>query len=295
MVERAHAQLPTVPPGAGIVIAPVGLPGMWHHMTKQLQQLGLAVVLPGVDSPLAILDLVEQLRPSVLISLPLVLSRLAELSQSRGGASLHPEAQVFTGGDVLSEARRSRLASLWGAPVTDYYGISEVFGPLATRDSDSSTMYWQAPEVAVEIHDHAGRNVEPGETGVAVISTQWRRPAQLVRYWTGDCFRLIRWIQPGVPAFEMRGREGRVAGLRAGSFVVDVDEVLLADPAVLNEWKMVQEDTGGFVLQIEATGQIAGDTERLLDHHFEAPPRIDIVEPGSLDRSLPKLGVAPQF
>jgi len=291
VVERAHRDLPALRPGVGVVIAPVGLPGMWHHMTRQLQHLGLAVLLPGVESPEKILDLIEEMRPSAIISLPLVLSRLGELNLRRGGSLLPEGAQVFTGGDVLSEARRAKIAALWGSTVTDFFGISEVFGPLATRDADSAKMRWHANEVHLEIHNENGQNIDPGETGVAVISTLWDRPALLERYWTGDCFQLIERSESDAPVFLMRGRSGMNDGLRPGAFVVDVDEALLSDSSVLTEWNVVGDLDNDPIVQVEAGGPLNGETIDGLSRIFSARPRIETVVPGTLERKALKLGL----
>lgn len=294
-VRKVHAGLEPMPGGIGFVIAPTGLPGMWYHMDRQLHSLGLATVFPGVDAPERILELIERLHPRLLISLPLVLSRLGELHAMSARAPLS-EGTLFAGGDVLAPARRHRIEALWGAPLKNFYGLSEIFGPLAGESDGSGALAWQANEVFVEIVDPVTRQpVASGETGVAVLTTLWDRPASLVRYWTGDCFRLLEWLDPGRPLFEMRGREQvRLPGLRADSFPVDVDQALLSDPAVANEWVLFA-GPGELLLTVEtAVGLDAFDPQTIekVRALFEFPVRLQTAPPGSLDRSAPKLAVA---
>jgi len=293
-VRKVHAGLDPMPGATGFVIAPTGLPGMWYHMDRQLHSLGLATVFPGVGSPERILKLIEQLQPSLLISLPLVLSRLGELHALSGRAALSGGV-LFAGGDVLSPARRRRIEALWGVPLKNFYGLSEVFGPLADDPDGSGALVWQATEVFVEILDPVTRQpVGPGDTGVAVLTTLWDRPASLVRYWTGDCFRLREWLDPGRPLFEMRGREVRLPGLKADGFPVDIDQILLSDQAAGNEWAL-SSGIGELVLTVEtAAGLDAFDsgTFEKAQALFELPLRWQAAPLGSLDRSVPKLAVS---
>jgi phenylacetate-CoA ligase len=284
-VREAHAGLQPMPGATGFVIAPTGLPAMWYHMDRQLHSLGLATVFPGVSSPQEVLDLIERLRPRLLMSLPLVLSRLGELW---GLSSHRPRGAgggVWGGGVV------------WGLPLKNFYGLSEVFGPLAGEPDSSGALVWHAKEVLVEILDPVTRQpVAPGETGVAVLTALWDRPASILRYWTGDCFRLLEWLGPGRPRFEMRGREQvRLPGLKPDCFPVDVDQVLLSDPAAGNEWTLAPGAGDELVLTIEAAAglePLASDTWAQAQALFERSVRLQTTLPGSLDRSIPKLAVA---
>jgi phenylacetate-coenzyme A ligase PaaK-like adenylate-forming protein len=284
----------TMTGGTGFVIAPTGLPGMWSHMDRQLRHLGLVTALPGVE-PMRIFDLMTLLQPRLMISLPLVLSRLGELRAVLPHLQRCSPEILFTGGDVLSDSRRSRIEKIWSAKLRNFYGLSEVFGPMAGESDDPSVLAWQVDEVFVEILDPTKKTpIQDGETGVAVITTLWSRPAALVRYWTGDYFRLINWLAPGRPAFQVRGREGvSLPGLKRFFFPVDVDDVLLADPASGLEWTV--EAHGHEVLIIVETTADVSVFDRLtverLQGMFDRPIRLVPVMPGALDRSNPKLGV----
>lgn len=293
-VAKAHARLPVMRGATGFVIAPTGLPGMWHHMDRQLHQLGLATVFPGI-APNRIFSLMATLRPRLLISLPLVLSRLGE-ARAMAGGPLFENGVLFAGGDVLSPARKGRIEGLWRAPLRNFYGLSEVFGPLAGESEEGDGLEWHADEVQIEILEaRTLRQVEPGETGIAVLTTTWERPASLKRYWTGDCFRLLRWSSPGHPVFEMRGRQQvLLPGLKPEWFPVDVDDALLSDPAAGNEWR-IAEQTEELLLSLETNALDAIDRQTLIrvEAMFDRPIRWQATPHGSLDRSVPKLAVAP--
>lgn len=294
-LERIHASSERMAGGTAFIIAPAGLPAMWYHMGRQLRRLGLATVFTGMASADIILDLAERLNPSLLISLPLVLSRLGEMRAQRQTTLLSDGALLFSGGDVLSASRRRRIEELWGARLKNFYGLSEAFGPVARESENPEVLNWEAEGVFVEVIDPVTKRQCPiGGVGVAVITTLWERPASLVRYWTGDFFRLRGWLDEGRPMFEVRGREhAGVPGLRAGAYPADIDDVLLADPAIGNEW-VVSDAGGGVVVSLETRAGIndlGEQTAKRLEVLFEVPVRLKAVPLGSLDRSVPKLGI----
>lgn len=296
-LHRIHPPSEKMTGRTGFVIAPTGLPSMWFHMDRQLRHMGLVTVLPGVE-PMRVFDLMTLLQPRVLISLPLVLSRLGELRAALPHMQRCSPDMLLTGGDVLSDSRRSRIEKTWGAKLRNFYGLSEVFGPVASETDTPNVLVWQVDEVFVEILDPAKKTpVQDGETGVAVITTLWSRPAALVRYWTGDYFRLINWLAPGRPAFQVRGRE-RVSlpGLKKSFFPVDVDDVLLADPASGLEWTVEAREHEVLII-VETTvdaGAFDRSTVERLQGMFDCPIRLLPVMPGTLDRSSPKLGIINQ-
>jgi phenylacetate-coenzyme A ligase PaaK-like adenylate-forming protein len=283
--------------GTALIVAPTGLPAMWYHMNRQLRALGLATAFPGVDSVERIFNLIERLEPSLLISLPLVLSRLGELRAQRTLPKLSGDGLLFCGGDVLSNARRTRIEQFWGAQLRNFYGLSEAFGPLAAESEGSRSLAWRAEQIYVEVVDAVSKQpVAEGETGIAVITTLWQRPASLVRYWTGDCFRLVGWLAPAQPIFEMRGRQGMMLPkLKRDLFPLDVDEAILADPAAGNEWMIYEEENGALVCQIETAMNIDvidTQTKGRLAGMIDSTLQLVGVPPGTLDRSIPKLAVS---
>lgn len=297
-LERVHSADGRAPGCTAFIIAPTGLPSMWAHMDRQLRFLEYATVFPGVDSPHRVINLLQSIKPRLLMSLPLVLTRLGELWQFLvNDRSSHP-SMIFVAGDVLSPARRARLSSIWQAEVHNFYGMSEIFGPLAHEADKVGVLSWQTPEVRVEILDPVTHeNISEGHVGVGVYTTLWERPARLVRYWTGDFLQLVEWIEPGQPRFIVKGRQGiSLPRLRKGYFPVDIDDILLSDPALGNEWT-VEMHTNSAVILCESSNSIEVVDPHTLDclqACFSAPFRLEVVTPGSLDRSLVKLGLLEQ-
>lgn len=293
-IDKVHVEKNSSPGAAALIIAPTGLQGMWYHMNNQLGQLNYATVFPGVDSVERIFDLIEKLQPKLLISLPLVLSRLGEFRVMNNAPRLSNEGILYSGGDVLSQARKKRIEGLWGAKLKNFYGLSEVFGPLAGETEDGSAFEWRADRIFVEIINPLNkRGVQEGETGVAVITTLWERPASLVRYWTGDYFKLIKWLDAGKPLFQMRGREQiSLPFLKDGYFPIDIDEILLSNTKVGNEWSAAAFD-GTLVIKVETMSpDVEPENDEIsarLEEAFENQIKVQFVPPGTLDRKVPKL------
>jgi len=294
-LKRIHPKEKFSRGGSALIIAPTGLPSMWAHMHRQLSFMGYATVFPGIDSPKRLLNLIPHIKPTLLMSLPLALTRLGELWQFSGGDhSVHPET-IFVAGDVLSPARRDRLSSIWNAQVHNFYGISEIFGPLAAETEDPSTFAWQAPEVHVEILDPVTmKPVNEGNTGVAIFTTLWERPAQLIRYWSGDLFKLVSWLAPGQPRFIAKGRQQiSLPGIKNGTYPVDIDQILLSDSSLGTEWtaELQSDRVTIFCESTNSIEEVCPQTLQLLENSFSIPVHLQIVSPGYLDRSRQKLGL----
>jgi phenylacetate-coenzyme A ligase PaaK-like adenylate-forming protein/molybdenum cofactor biosynthesis enzyme MoaA len=293
-LARIHPAAEQRQSGCAFILAPTGLPGMWRHMERQVQHLGLASVLPPLGDPDWLLALGRRLRPVIVISLPLVLSRLGERAAMAGLLPADGIEDVFCGGDVLSEARRVRLEKLWGCRVRNFYGASEAFGPMAATEPGDGVFHWLSSDVSVDVLDPLTKEpVATGQTGVAVLTAHWPRPVPLHRYWTGDVFEVVDRPGPDGLCFRMRGREGDALSiLRSGRFCVDVDDVLLADPAVGLEWAM-DRIADRVRIRVEAfRGRDAIDpaTMRRLQDMFSVEIAFEAVALGCLDRSIPKLG-----
>ncbi|HEY8040456.1 MAG TPA: hypothetical protein VIF15_11710 [Polyangiaceae bacterium] len=156
------------------------------------------------------------------------------------GVTVRPRALVTTA-VAMSDVLRARLAAHFGAPVIDWYSLTET-GPIGYACPRGGGAYHVlAHDLFVEAVDARGAQVAPGERGEIAV-TGGRNPfLPLLRYRTGDWGRL----DPGPCAcgdpmprlVELEGRAPVRLAAADGRVVnpVDVSGVLRAHPVVQHE------------------------------------------------------------
>ena len=154
-------------------------------------------------------ELAQQLQaysPTVLISYPSCAAALAQL-QAQGALALKL-AEVWVGGEQLTNEQRLQIRSAFGAVLRNNYGASEFF-----------TMAWECPQgrlhlnddwLVLEPVDKRGRPVPPGEASHSVLLTNLANQVQpLIRYRLGDSLRFEPQACPcgsRFPVIEVQGR-----------------------------------------------------------------------------------------
>ena len=173
------------------------------------------------------LDLIHRLRADVLVGLPLEPVILALLA-SRQGYDLERDLgsvrHLMLGGGAVSPALKAWLERKWKASVGLVYGLTETGG------SASMCPAWR-------LHLHPGafitevvdprtyERVAPGEVGVLLVSSYYRRGSPLVRYDTRDWCRVHTMPCPCGEA----GRTFDVLGRLDDTIVLDGKTVYFAD------------------------------------------------------------------
>lgn len=198
------------------------------HQLHAAAHLCNACVIPvssrNLISPFPrVLEIMKKLEVTVLAGLPLQAVLLAETAEILG---MHPSADfphlraICTAGEPLPDARRRLIEEIWGVPVYDHYGMTEL-GPTVLECT------YKNPHLAedsfyLELLDEELREEVPeGEVGQIVITSLKRRANPLIRYITGD---RGMWIKKACPCgqeriLRIRGRKEDV--LRIGDKVFD--------------------------------------------------------------------------
>lgn len=174
----------------GLVLAPLGLPIMGHCMIRQFAAVGASFVPAGQANPDEVVSLLRSLPITAVATLPTIASRLHEYMRFLMHADVDEPVHVgrlLLGGDSLSRIRRRRLEQGWSAKCYDFYGLSEIFGPLAGECPRQSGLHFASDYVFVELLDpHTKEPVAEGAPGVAVYTTLWEKGFPLLRYWSDD-------------------------------------------------------------------------------------------------------------
>jgi phenylacetate-coenzyme A ligase PaaK-like adenylate-forming protein len=203
-------------------------------LKAQLRVISLMQPLPGVVAEL------DAYRPDVLATYPTMASLLAE-EQRAGRLNIAP-AQVWTGGEGLTDAARARIEEGFGALVREEYGASEF--PSIAVGCPEGWLHVNADWVVLEAIGAQGQPVAPGELSSTVLLTNLANRAQpLIRYDLGDAVTLRPDACPcgnRFPALRVQGRTDDPLALQSESGA-SVTLLPLALTTVLEEGAGVYE------------------------------------------------------
>jgi len=268
------------------------------HIVTQAARNRDACVIPAssrtaIAPHTRIIDLLLKLDATVIGCLPMEAIWLAETARQMG----HDPSRDFphlraicTAGELLSDARRQRIADLWNVQVFNMYGCTEA-GNLAA-DCEFGRLHLSWDHFLLEVLDEAMSSpVPPGEMGTAVLTTLTRQAMPLLRYVLGDALRLQ--TDPDCPCgrkspvIQHYGRDlNRFDFAGRTVFVKDLEQRLLDCPveAIGNLWLIeVRPDEICFRAEAEQPDpNLYRSLEKQIREEWDLPLRIDAVPPGSL-------------
>jgi phenylacetate-CoA ligase len=224
--------------------------GLADHLS--IERTGATMVPVGIGQTGRILDMWDDLRPTVVFCTPSYARHLADTAQVRGRepATLGLRLLVV-GGEPGGDAPETRhvLQQTWGAEVGDTYGLGEVWptfaGQCEARDGLHLTaldaLWWELIEPATG--DPLPR--DPGSEGEIVYTHLRRQATPLVRYRSGDVVRVL----DGACRCGRRTPRIRLLGRADSMFIVrGVNVFPQAVEAVLDQ---VAPGHGAFALLVE--------------------------------------------
>ena len=272
------------------------------HIVTQAARNRDACVIPAssrtaISPHPRIVELMEKLEATVLGCLPMEAIWLAETARlmGRNPSRDFPHLRaICTAGELLSDARRQRIADLWDVRVFNMYGCTEA-GNIAA-DCEFGRLHLSWDHFVLEVLDESTwQAVVPGQIGTAVLTTLTREAMPLLRYVLGDNVRLHPDHECPCgrksPIIEHFGRDlNRFQFAGRWHFVKDLEELLLQGPveAIGNLW-LIEVRSGEVRFRVEAEHPDPGlyqSLEKQIRDEMALPLRIDAVSPGTiLDRS----------
>ncbi|HSQ71988.1 MAG TPA: AMP-binding protein, partial [Rubrivivax sp.] len=196
----------------------------------------------------ALVRQLDEFAPTVLATYPTAAVLLACEAQ-QGRLCARPQ-EVWTGGETLSPAMRSRIEQAFGAAVRNSYGASE-FLPIAWECAHGH-LHVNADWVILEAVDASHRPVLPGKLSHTTLLTNLANHLQpLIRFDIGD--RIVLGGEPcpcgsALPVVQVQGRSDDMLVVpgRDGAAVT-----LL--PLALST--VLEDEAGLFAFQLRQTGR----------------------------------------
>lgn len=170
--------------------------GMSDHTA--MEATGATVVPVGLGQSSRLLELWSDLRPTAIFS---TLTYPLYLAEAAGEQGIEPLALglrklIVTGepGGQLSATRR-RLQELWGAPVGDSYGLSDVWGTLAGECEEHDGLHFcgQGGTLVELVDPESGEpaEIEPGAQGELVFTHLDREASPVLRFRSRDVATVV--------------------------------------------------------------------------------------------------------
>ena len=163
-----------------------------------LQEVGCAVIRVGPGLPAMVLEMIDRMQPTAIVSVPSLLRIVADRACESGfdlrGCSVKKLiciGEPVRGISFALNATGQFLESAWSAMVYSTYGVTELASSLCECDAGVGG-HLHEELLHIEILDDAGQPVADGTVGEVVATTFGVEAMPLLRYRTGDCAALFR-------------------------------------------------------------------------------------------------------
>lgn len=282
--------------------------------SAQLAKVGMVWVGAGNVVPsLAQLELIQSLRPTVVMGMSSFVLHLASLAQQQGIdlRSLGIKKLVCTA-ESLSIAKRGKLKRQWGAEVFDVFGMSEA-GLMGAENSAHDGIHIWTDLFYVEVVDsQTGEQLPQGEVGTFCVTPLWTNHATPFLRWNSgdlvsyierssgagvyaDLFPMIRHANRTTGFFKIRGVNINHTEFEDLMFhlddVVNFQVVLETNAADDRETLRIRLESSTAIDQLKLSEEVA----KVVKNSFEITPLIDLVPIGTLASEFEKSIKAPRF
>ena len=174
---------------------PLGIHPVGQMMARaaEASNMGALMAGAGTTTPSALqIELIDKLRPNVLVGMSSYALHLANLADHNGidlaGGSVR---LVICSAEPLSAAKREKLGRMWGAQVRDLFGMTEA-GMMAAEDGQADGFRVWSDLFFIEVVDpHTREPVADGEVGALVVTPLYTNNiTPFLRWMSGDLVML---------------------------------------------------------------------------------------------------------
>jgi len=302
VAARCMKRVGVGPGDMSLVVAPFGMSIMWYCMINQYLAAGAGVVPLGTGPPDLIIGAMNSFPITAVATLPVIATRSIEFLKRSETSLVNNRLRHFHfGGDYLSNTRRRRIEKYFGVQCYDFYGLSEIFGPIAGECEEKDGLHLAVDYVLVEVvNPHTKEHVHEGETGVAVYTTLWTKAAPLLRFWSDD-YVSITWERCKCgrtsPRIEYRGRPASGVIIRnRWIFAKDIEETVMSFPECSDEFEIkiegtIEKPTARLYLEDSSHKIPIENIEDNLEKFLGIPVKTEIVSAGFFSRENVKQGI----
>jgi phenylacetate-CoA ligase len=251
-------------------------------------------------------QLIADFKPDIVMSTPSYMLAILDEMRRVGGNPRKSSLKIgMFGAEPWTNAMRQELESELDIDALDLYGLSEVIGPgvasecVETKDGPTVWEDHFYPEVVDPV---TGALVADGEHGEIVLTSLTKEAMPIIRYRTRDLTRLL----PGTARTMRRmekigGRSDDMIILRGVNvFPSQIEDQILkcrglAPHYVIELSRDGRLDTMSVLVEARPDAldaAVRAQQSKELTHHVKAvvgvTVRVNVVDPGAIDRSLGK-------
>jgi len=253
--------------------------GGWAIMLG-VERVGATVFPVGAADSRRQIDLVGQLKPTVIAGTPSYVLHLAEVARTMGvDLAVSGVHTLIVGGEPggTVPGMMAAMRAGWGQHVIicDTGNTSECFPTQMNSSCDRGTgVHIYEDEVFLEIVNPQNHNqrLADGEFGATVYTTLWRQSQPMIRFFAGDRARLVHErcscgrTYPRLPE-GMVGRLDDMLLIRgANVYPSSIESVLRQVPGVGAEYRVVVEREGALD---EMSLEVEPEDDSLMQPHAE--------------------------
>lgn len=224
----------------------------WYHRVGIMKEQFLSVY----DQSELNLARSREIKPHLLIGFPSVLMLIGRKLREMSIDDWRPKL-LFTLAEVLTDADRELLTSMWGVEPIDLYGANEV-GHVAFQCAQRKGYHMNLDSLHVEIVT-GDKSAPKGQTGEVVVTNFDLRVMPIIRYRVGDVAAFFDGECACGCRFPMLER---IAG-RSDGFIIASDgklysalevSLLLKSVAGIERFRIIQEQPNALRLEWVASG-----------------------------------------
>jgi phenylacetate-CoA ligase len=269
------------------------------------EALGARVIPVGAGRTLLQLQLLRDLRATVLAAIATYPLRMIEVARQEGFDFGTTKLRVAVlGSEPWSDELRARIEAEMGIRTHDLIGMTETGGPgMGVECMARDGIHVWGDHYLPEIVDSAtGRVLPDGERGELVVTTLTRRGLPLIRYRTRDLTRVrsrerCACGRTGLRLDRFQGRTDDMVIFKGVNFYPSqVEQILLRHPGLEHEYQIVLERDAGrgdrLILCVETGPGFDRAAEagllRELGDRLNLTPEIRAMAPGEIPRPAGK-------